>query len=156
MGLVDDSSTYYYLYFPYYPAAELPLWINPAIGRISSPFGYRYSPITGVQEFHDGVDVAIPENTPLVAPRYGYVTATGFSESFGWFLRIAHSDYYESFFAHLNHVPLAVGDRVEQGDHVAYSGNTGWSTAPHLHFSIFRGGRLVDPLEYFDFASSGL
>jgi len=143
VGLVDEPSAYCYL----------PLWVNPVVGRISSPAGYRYSPITGAREFHDGVDIAIPEDTPLVAPRYGYVTATGFSESFGWFVRIAHSDYYESFFAHLNHVPLTVGERVEQGQRVAYSGNTGWSTAPHLHFSLFNNGQFLDPQDYFTFAS---
>jgi len=131
-------------------------WMSPVIGRISSPFGYRYSPIHGTMEFHDGVDIAIPVGTPLVAPRYGYVIATGYSASFGRFLRIAHSDYYETFFAHLNDVPLAIGDSVEQGERVAYSGNTGWSTAPHLHFSIFRNGQFVDPLDYFSFSEERL
>ena len=131
---------------------EPPKWINPVVGRISSPAGYRYSPITGRQEFHDGVDIAIPIGTPIVAPGYGYVVAAGYSASFGWFLRLAHGYYYESFFAHLDSVPISVGDRVEQGQRIAYSGNTGWSTAPHLHFSIFREGRFVDPKTHFDFA----
>ena len=127
-------------------------WISPVVGRISSPSGFRYSPIHGTQEFHDGVDIAIPIGTPIVAPRYGYVIAAGYSTSFGWFLRIAHSDYYETFFAHLNYVPIAIGDRVEQGERVAYSGNTGWSTGPHLHFGMFRDGQFVDPLVYMDFS----
>ena len=131
-------------------------WISPVIGRISSPFGYRYSPIHGTMEFHDGVDIAIPVGTPLAAPRYGYVIATGYSASFGRFLRIAHNDDYETFFAHLNYVPIAIGDRVEQGERVAYSGNTGWSTAPHLHFSIFRNGQFVDPLYYVSFSEECL
>lgn len=129
-------------------------WISPVYGRISSPSGLRRSPITNRLEFHDGVDIAVPIGTPVAAPRYGYVIATGYSASFGRFLRIAHSDEYVSFFAHLDQVPLAVGDRVEQGERVAYSGNTGWSTAPHLHFGLFRGGQFVDPLYYVNFIYS--
>ena len=131
-------------------------WISPVIGWVSSAFGYRNSPIHGTREFHDGVDIAIPIGTALVAPRYGYVIAAGYSASFGRFLRIAHSDDYETFFAHLNYIPLAVGDRVAQGERVAYSGNTGWSTAPHLHFSIFRNGQPVDPLDYVNFSGDCL
>jgi len=144
VGIVEYSTDCYPLYSP--------LWINPVIGRISSPAGARYSPITGNREFHDGVDIAIPIGTPLVAPRDGQVIAAGYSASFGRFLRIAHDDYYVTFFAHLNNVPLAIGDTVEQGQRVAYSGNTGWSTAPHLHFSIFRNGQFIDPQDYLCFS----
>jgi len=131
---------------------EPDIWINPVVGRISSPAGFRYSPISGNMEFHDGVDIAIPIGTYIVAPQGGYVIATGYSTSFGRFLRLEHDNYYESFFAHLNYVPLSLGDRVEQGERVAYSGNTGWSTAPHLHFGMFREGQFVDPLEYLNFS----
>jgi len=127
------------------------IWQNPVTGRISSPAGTRYSPISGVAEFHDGVDIALPIGTEIVAPKNGYVIAAGNSTSFGRFLRLQHDNGYETFFAHLNYVPLSIGDRVEQGDRVAYSGNTGWSTAPHLHFSLFREGQFVDPQWYFCF-----
>jgi len=149
VGLIHESSNHleYELSFE---------WISPVFGRVSSHFGYRYSPIHDTREFHDGVDIAIPIGTALVAPRYGYVIAAGYSASFGRFLRIAHGDGYETFFAHLNDIPLVVGDRVEQGERVAYSGNTGWSTAPHLHFSIFRNGQSVDPLEYVSFSDNCL
>lgn len=128
-------------------------WVNPVVGRISSPAGNRYSPITGAREFHDGVDIAVPVGTPVVAPRAGYVAAAGYSASFGRFLRILHDDYYMSFFAHLDRVPISVGDRVEQGVRVAYSGNTGWSTGPHLHFGLFRDGQFVDPKTYLCFTA---
>ena len=127
------------------------IWQNPVTGRISSPAGHRYSPITGSLEFHDGVDIAIPIGTEIVAPKDGYVAAAGYSASFGWFLRLSHDNYYETFFAHLDRVPLAIGDSVAQGERVAYSGNTGWSTAPHLHFSVFRNGQFVDPMDILDF-----
>jgi len=125
-------------------------WINPVVGRISSPSGLRDNPVNGTREFHDGVDIAIPVGTPIVAPQDGYVIATGYSQSFGRFLRLCHGQY-KTFFAHLSSVPLPVGERVGQGDRIAYSGNTGWSTAPHLHFGVFRGGQFVDPEIYFCF-----
>ena len=129
-----------------------PMWVNPAVGRISSPAGIRYNPITGRREFHDGVDIAIPIGTPVVAPRCGYVIARGYSTSFGWFLRLCHGDYV-SFFAHLNNIPVNIGDRIEQGTRIAYSGNTGWSTAPHLHFGLFKDGQFVNPQTRFCFSS---
>ena len=132
---------------------ELLTWVNPVVGRISSPAGTRYSPITNVPEFHDGVDIAVPIGTSVVAPKAGYVVATGFSASFGWFLRLSHGDY-ESFFAHLDSISVSVGDHVEQGVHVAYSGNTGWSTGPHLHFGLFKNGQFVDPQTHLCFTNT--
>ena len=133
-------------------SAELwnPLWINPLYGPISSPSGIRFSPITGRPEFHDGIDIAVPIGTPVAAPRDGYVLAVGYSPSFGRVLRLTHDDGYISFFAHLNSIAVRTGDRVQQGETIAYSGNTGWSTGPHLHFSLFRNGQFVDPIDYVD------
>ena len=141
MGLEEDTS-----------ASDEVVWINPVVGRISSPAGFRYNPITGNREFHDGVDISLPTGTRLNAPKDGYVIDTGFSSSFGRFLRLSHYGGYTTFFAHLDSVAVEIGDRVYQGNRVAYSGNTGWSTAPHLHFSIFRDEQFVDPLVYLDFA----
>ena len=137
MGLVGYNPTTYY-----------PLWINPIYGQITSVSGLRVNPITNRIEFHDGIDIAAPIGTKVVAPKAGTVLAIGFSPSFGRFLRIGHDNEYVSFFAHLNSINVRVGDEVYQGKHVAYSGNTGWSTGPHLHFGIFRGGQFVDPINY--------
>ena len=131
-----------------------PLWINPIEGIITSPGGLRYNPITRRREFHDGIDIAAPIGTPIVAPREGTVLATGNSTSFGRYLRMAHPDGYVSFMAHLHSVTVSVGDVVRQGDKVAYSGNTGRSTGPHLHFSLFRDGQFVDPINYVDLPKS--
>jgi len=139
VGLVDYTSALYD-----------PLWISPLNGRVSSPSGIRTNPITGRQEFHDGIDIVAVVGTPVAAPRYGQVLAVGYSPSFGRFVRIAHGDYYVSFFAHLDRVLVEVGDSVSQGERFAYSGNTGWSTGPHLHFGLFRAGQFVDPLAYMN------
>ena len=126
------------------------LWVNPISGVISSPGGLRINPVTGRREFHDGIDIAAPVGTPVVAPRDGTVLATGRSASFGIFLRMQHAGGYVSFMAHLNGVIVGAGDTVRQGQRVAYSGNTGRSTGPHLHFGLFRDGQYVDPFSYVD------
>ena len=127
-----------------------PIWVNPIEGIISSPGGLRVNPITGRREFHDGIDIAAPIGTPIVAPRDGTVLATGRSPSFGIFLRLQHPDGYISFMAHLHGVNVSEGDSVRQGERIAYSGNTGHSTGPHLHFGLFRYGQFVNPIDYVD------
>jgi len=132
----------------YLPTIYYPLWINPIYGQITSVSGLRTNPVTGRLEFHDGIDIAAPIGTPVVAPRRGRVMAVGYSQSFGRFLRIAHDDEYVSFFAHLNSINVSIGENVYQGKKIAYSGNTGWSTGPHLHFGLFRAGQFVNPIYY--------
>jgi len=127
-------------------------WLAPVTGRISSGTGLRDNPVTGNREFHDGVDIAIPVGTPIVAPRDGYVLAAGFSPSFGSFLRVAHDEYI-TFYAHLSRIMVAAGDAVTRGQRIAYSGNTGQSTGPHLPFGMFRSGQFIDPVVYMDFSS---
>ena len=124
--------------------------MNPIDGVITSPGGLRYNPVTGRREFHDGIDIGAPIGTPVVAPRDGTVLAVGNSPSFGKFMRLAHADGYISFFAHLHGFAIGVGENVYQGQQVAYSGNTGRSTGPHLHFGLFRYGQYVDPAGYID------
>ena len=135
-------------------AYQPPLWVNPIEGIITSPGGLRYNPVTGRREFHDGIDIAAPIGTPIVAPRDGTVLATGNSPSFGVYLRMAHPNGYVSFMAHLYGVTVSVGETVRQGERVAYSGNTGRSTGPHLHYSLFRYGQFVDPIDYVDLPES--
>ena len=131
------------------------IWVNPISGIISSPGGLRINPVTGRREFHDGIDIAAPIGTPVVAPRDGTVLATGNSPTFGIFLRLQHPDGYISFMAHLHGVTVNIGDAVYQGERVAYSGNTGRSTGPHLHYGLFRYGQYVDPINYVDLPVSG-
>ena len=131
-------------------AYDSPAWVNPIAGVITSPGGLRINPVTGRREFHDGIDIAAPVGTPVVAPKDGTVIATGNSPTFGIFLRLRHADGYISFYAHLHRLAVAAGDDVLQGEKLAYSGNTGRSTGPHLHFGLFRDGQYVDPINYVD------
>jgi murein DD-endopeptidase MepM/ murein hydrolase activator NlpD len=128
------------------PLATQPLWTTPVSGRISSPSGTRYNPVTGRREFHDGIDIAIPVGTPIYAPKTGEVIASGFCAGYGRFMRLSHDNGYLTFYAHLSRANAYIGDIVQQGERIAYSGNTGQSTGPHLHFGIFHNGQFIDPL----------
>lgn len=130
----------------YAASISQPVWRTPAVGRVSSPAGIRYNPVTGRREFHDGIDIAVPVGTPVLAPKAGEVVASGFSASYGWFMRLSHANGYITFYAHLSRAVSSIGETVAQGERFAYSGNTGMSTGPHLHFGIFRDGQFVDPL----------
>lgn len=146
MGLTDKNESSEILT----EIISLPIWINPIYGIITSPGGLRYNPVTLRREFHDGIDIAAPIDTPVVAPREGLVLAVGYSMTWGRFVRLSHHDGYVSFMAHLNRVIVDVGEEILQGQQVAYSGNTGRSTGPHLHFGIFKNGQYVNPANYVD------
>ena len=127
--------------------------INPR-----SPYGWRRHPITGRRTFHHGVDVALPSGTPLTAPADGVVVKKGMGSSGGVTLILEHADDLFTVYYHLK-VPshLPIGARVERGEQVALSGNTGASTGPHLHWEVrksVRWGDTVDPVPYLRGAPS--
>ena len=117
-----------------------------------SPFGWRVHPITGKRTFHHGVDVALPVGTPLTAPADGVVVKKGNGPSGGVTLILKHEDNRHTVYYHLQKPShLAKGAQVKRGDLIAYSGNTGASTGPHLHFEVRRSARwgdTVDPMPY--------
>jgi len=117
-----------------------------------SPFGWRVHPITGRRKFHHGIDVALPVGTPLTAPADGVVVKKGNGPSGGITLILKHEDNRHTVYYHLQKPShLLKGTRVERGELIAYSGNTGASTGPHLHFEVRRSARwgdTVDPMPY--------
>lgn len=123
--------------------------IPPGIARISSGFGYRQSPITGEEEFHNGVDIALPAGSEVVAIQYGYVTYVGHNPISGNFMRYSTLDGLLVGYAHLQEVLVAVGDEIHQGQVIALSGASGAVDGAHLHVSIWRDGELLDPLYVF-------
>jgi len=118
-----------------------------------SPFGWRVHPITGKRKFHHGIDVALPVGTPLTAPADGVVVKKGNGPSGGVTLILKHEDNRHTVYYHLQKPShLLKGTRVERGELIAYSGNTGASTGPHLHMEVRRSARwgdTVDPMPYF-------
>jgi len=123
--------------------------IAPGSARITSPFGNRTNPITRQAEFHNGVDIALSHGTPVVAIQDGTITDIGYNSFSGHFIRYKTLDGLLVGYAHLYRSLVQVGDTVRQGDVVALSGNSGLSTGPHLHVSIWRDDELIDPLTVF-------
>jgi murein DD-endopeptidase MepM/ murein hydrolase activator NlpD len=120
------------------PATLTLTW--PMLGEVNSGFGMRW----GRQ--HQGIDMRTPWHTPLRAPAEGTVTFAGWRAGYGVTLEIKHGFDTSTRYAHLAGTPLAVGDRVAQGEWIANTGNTGQSTGPHLHFEVHVGGTPIDPL----------
>lgn len=96
---------------------------------------------------HPGLDIAVPIGTQVRASGAGTVVEVKNDNEYGKFVRLAHPDGYESVYAHSSEVYVKQGDHVAKGQVIALSGNSGRSTAPHLHFEVRRGGVAVDPLQ---------
>ncbi|OHD77468.1 MAG: hypothetical protein A3J97_03040 [Spirochaetes bacterium RIFOXYC1_FULL_54_7] len=123
------------------------LVIWPVTGRISSNFGYRSNPFTGIRQFHNGLDIVAPMNTQIKAAMDGRVAETGYSSIFGNFVIMTHGGSYQTLYAHLNRIDVRVGQVKSQGTTVGLLGSTGYSTGPHLHFGVFKSGTPTDPLK---------
>ena len=122
-------------------------------GYLSSTFGYRTDPFNGKQEFHSGIDFTAPIGTSITAVAPGVVTSSSLTNDYGNLIEINHGDRFETRYAH-NKVNLVnVGDVVKKGQIIALVGSTGRSTAPHVHFEVYKNGRVVDPATYLHTAS---
>ncbi len=115
--------------------------------RVSSSFGFRRHPIAGYRRMHQGIDFAAGMGTPVIAPADGVVVEARRWGGYGNWLRIRHSNGLESGYGHLSRYASGVraGQRVRQGQVVAYVGSTGASTGPHLHYEIWRRGQRINP-----------
>jgi murein DD-endopeptidase MepM/ murein hydrolase activator NlpD len=122
------------------------LFAWPARGWISSWFGWRSDPFSGGRVFHNGVDIGVDTGTPVRAAMEGVVSETGYSSSYGNYILLYHHAGWMTLYGHLNSIAVKPGQRVAAGERIAYSGNTGYSTGPHLHFSVFKNGRALNPL----------
>jgi murein DD-endopeptidase MepM/ murein hydrolase activator NlpD len=116
--------------------------------RITSGFGMRNHPVLGFSKMHKGVDFATPIGTPVYAAGDGTVEKAGPWDSYGNYLRIRHTATYATAYGHLSGYAkgISAGSRVRQGQIVAYSGNTGRTTGPHLHYEVLVSGTQVNPL----------
>ncbi len=122
-------------------------WLRPAVAKITSKFGYRTDPKTGKQNaFHNGLDLAVPLNTPIKSPMPGVVFSISTVGDGGNQIIIKHDNGYKTGYAHLNKILVKKGDKIKQGDVIGLSGNTGKSTGPHLHLTLTdASGGKVDP-----------
>lgn len=123
---------------------------NKDLKRLSSYFGYRMDPFYKVMKFHEGVDFSAPIGTEIYATGNGEVSKIVKSKrAYGNSVTIDHGFGYESFYAHCNKLLVKEGQKVQRGQVIAYVGNTGKSTAPHLHYEVRKNSRPVDPINFF-------
>jgi len=113
-------------------------FIWPVRGKITSHFGYRIHPIWGVKSFHTGIDIAASYGTPIRAAAPGRVVLAKYLKGYGYTVIIRHDNGLYTLYAHMSRIAVRVGQRVKRGQVIGYVGSTGWSTGPHLHFSIYR------------------
>ncbi len=126
---------------------------NKDLKRTASGWGYRLHPIYKVRKFHYGMDFTAPIGTPVYATGDGVVTTIKGSKrsrsGFGLEIVIDHGYGYETLYGHLNSFNVKRGQKVKRGDIIAFVGNTGGSTAPHLHYEVHKNGKKVNPAYYY-------
>lgn len=123
-------------------------WPAPSYTRISDEYGYRTHPILGVQQFHNGLDMAAPGGSPILAAYDGKVVAAAYSSSMGNYVMIDHGDSLYTIYMHASALYVSKGAEVSKGDKIAAVGSTGRSTGNHLHFSVRLNGNYVSPWNY--------
>jgi len=119
---------------------------------VTSLYGYRIHPIDGGKQFHWGLDIGLPEGTPLLAGLDGVVVAVGYQPNgYGNFVVIECADGNQVSYAHCHEVFVTEGQTVERGDVIATVGNTGASTGAHLHIEVSRNGQRINPIFFMEF-----
>ena len=113
--------------------------------RMTSSFGMRFHPILGFSRMHQGVDLAAPYGTPIVAASDGVVRFAGWHGGHGNFVQIAHAGGMGTGYGHMSRYVVHPGESVRQGQLIGYVGSTGLSTGPHCHFEVYRGGQPINP-----------
>ena len=123
-------------------------WPAPSYTRISDDYGYRIHPTLGTKQFHNGVDMAAPSGSPILAAYDGEVIAASYSPTMGNYLMIDHGDGLVTVYMHASSLSASVGQMVVKGEQIGCVGSTGRSTGPHLHFSVRLNGSYVSPWNY--------
>jgi murein DD-endopeptidase MepM/ murein hydrolase activator NlpD len=127
----------------------------PVSGRITSPFGNRQSPRGGGAQFHTGMDISIPSGTPVKATADGVVSFSGWLAGNGNLVVLEHGFGYSTCFAHNKSTVVKVGQKVKRGEVIAYSGSTGNSTGPHVHYEVWKNGKAVNPRTFLEASNHG-
>ena len=117
---------------------------------VSSYYGYRINPVTGQEQFHRGVDIAVPTGTTVLAAMDGMVTIATYDASYGNYVVIEDSNGYCTKYAHMDTLSVSAGQTVTHGTTIGTTGNTGSSTGSHLHIECLYNGEYYNPLFYFD------
>ncbi|MCK5832201.1 M23 family metallopeptidase [bacterium] len=121
--------------------------IWPMKGYVSSGFGKRLDPFTGIWKQHEGIDICARKGTPVRATADGKVRFTGWYHGYGKMVRVNHT-YYETRYAHLSEIKVRPGQSVKRGDIIGTCGNSGNTTGVHLHYEVRISGKATDPKKY--------
>ncbi len=147
LKLLDNTLSQRIAEISHYPS------IKPVHGGwISSGFGKRFDPFTGKQEDHPGLDISLPIGSDVHSTADGIVRAVNntviLNKGYGKYIIIDHGYGYETLYAHLSKIQVKEGDRIKRWDIIGLSGNTGKSTAPHLHYGVYLKGEAQNPVSY--------
>lgn len=124
-------------------------WIDPVDdGVITSYCGSRSNPVLNVDEYHNGLDIAADEGADVYAVRSGTVTDIRTSETYGNVMEFETDDGYRIVYCHLQKIFVEEDEKIVQGEVVALAGSTGLVTGPHLHYTVYLGSMLMDPLQF--------
>lgn len=123
-------------------------WPCPSYTKISSEYGTRMHPTLGVELFHNGVDLAAPGGSPILAAYDGVVVAADYTSAMGNYIMIDHGDSLYTIYMHASALYVSKGQEVSRGQTIAAVGSTGRSTGNHLHFSVRQNGNYVNPMSY--------
>jgi murein DD-endopeptidase MepM/ murein hydrolase activator NlpD len=132
--------------------------IWPCAGQITSRFGYRLSPFhydAALGEYHQGLDIAGPADTVIMAAADGTVRYSGWAAGYGRMVIIDHGNGVSTLYGHASKTLVKAGDRIGRGRPIAYMGTTGRATGPHLHYEVWSHGRPVNPMGYMKEGSAG-
>jgi murein DD-endopeptidase MepM/ murein hydrolase activator NlpD len=117
-------------------------------GRLTSGYGYRTHPISGIRTFHNGIDIAASTGTGVYSYASGTVISVGQDNTLGIFVAVDHGNGLVTRYLHLSKASVSKGDKVSTGDRIGSVGNTGYSTGPHLHFEVIKNGSYQNPWNY--------
>lgn len=117
----------------------------PVRGIITSWYSWRRDPFSGRNTFHNGLDIGVPMGTPIGAAMEGTVSETGYSPIMGKYVILSHSGGWRTLYAHMSSISVQEGQYLSRGGRLGFSGNTGYSTGPHVHFTVYKNGKTVNP-----------
>jgi murein DD-endopeptidase MepM/ murein hydrolase activator NlpD len=114
--------------------------------RYTDYYGWRRSPFTGARSYHTGIDMAAPRGTPIYAAMVGVVVAAGWNSTYGNYVIISHHSGYRTLYGHMDSISVSAGRSVSTSTKIGTVGNTGLSTGPHLHFTVYKNSATVNPI----------
>jgi murein DD-endopeptidase MepM/ murein hydrolase activator NlpD len=131
---------------PISPNARPSLW--PVVGRLGSYFGERSDPFNGMGAFHSGIDLSVPQGTPVKVTGDGVVVRAEWFGGYGRLIVVDHGNGLQTYYGHLSGFNAVPGQEVRKGQIIAMSGSTGRSTAPHVHYEVRQAGTPINPYRF--------